>query len=196
MTETRRPLTSIAVFCGSNLGRQPSFRSAAAALGREMAARDIGLVFGGGSVGLMGVVADAVLAGGGTVVGVITEQLVSLEVGHNCLTRLEVVDTMHTRKERMYELADAIIAMPGGIGTYDELFESLTWNQLGIHDRPCGLLNVDGFYDPLLAQLDRASAEGFVGVGTAKMLVAAASPATLVDQLTDRGRPSSKRTES
>ncbi len=188
MTTSTRTLTHVAVFCGSNPGRDPSFRAAAEALGREMAARKIGLVYGGGSVGLMGVIADTILAGGGTVVGVITEQLQQLEVGHDDLTRLEVVDTMHRRKERMYELADAIVAMPGGIGTYDELFESLTWNQLGIHNRPCGLLNVDGFYDPLLAQLERAWTEGFVRDEPNQMLVAAARPAALVDQLADRCR--------
>ncbi len=186
MTTTPQPLTSIAVFCGSNSGRDPSYRAAAEALGNELAARQIELVFGGGSVGLMGVIADTVLANGGQVVGVITEQLKRREVGHEGLTRLEVVDTMHTRKRRMFELADAIVAMPGGIGTYDELFESLTWNQLGIHDRPCGLLNVDGFYDPLLMQLDHAAEQGFVRVTRHEMLVAARDATTLVDQLAGR----------
>lgn len=186
MTTTSTPLTSIAVFCGANPGRDPCYRAAAEALGAELAARQIELIFGGGSVGLMGVIADAVLADGGQAVGVITEQLKGLEVGHNGLTRLEVVDTMHTRKRRMFELAGAIVAMPGGIGTYDELFESLTWNQLGIHDRPCGLLNVDGFYDPLLQQLDRAVEQGFVRVPRQGMLIAAPDAGTLVDRLVDR----------
>lgn len=155
-------MKSICVYCGSNPGARPVYADAAEALGRRMAAEGLALVYGGGNVGLMGVVADAVLASGGEVIGVIPEQLVNLEVAHRGLTRLEVVADMHTRKARMFELSDAFVALPGGFGTLDEMFEMLTWRQLGLGDRPCAFLDVDGFYQPLMAMLDRMVAERFL----------------------------------
>ncbi|WP_265945555.1 TIGR00730 family Rossman fold protein [Dechloromonas sp. A34] len=157
----------ICVFCGSNAGHDARYRAEAEALGRLLAARGIELVYGGGNVGLMGAVADACLAAGGTVIGVIPETLLGKEVAgrhvdHRALTRLEVVDSMHTRKARMAELADGFIALPGGFGTFEEFCEILTWGQLGFHVKPMGLLNVNGFYDPLLALFDHAVGEGFL----------------------------------
>lgn len=157
----------ICVFCGANAGHDTRYRAAAEALGRLLAERGIELVYGGGNVGLMGAVADACLAAGGTVIGVIPEALMGKEVAgrpvdHRTLTRLEVVDSMHTRKARMAELADGFIALPGGFGTFEEFCEILTWGQLGFHVKPMGLLNVNGFYDPLLALFDHAVKEGFL----------------------------------
>jgi hypothetical protein len=157
----------ICVFCGANAGHDPRYRAEAETLGRLLAARGIELVYGGGNVGLMGAVADACLAAGGTVIGVIPEALMGKEfagrpVDHRTLTRLEVVDSMHTRKARMAELADGFMALPGGFGTFEEFCEILTWGQLGFHVKPMGLLNVNGFYDPLLALFDHAVAEGFL----------------------------------
>lgn len=160
-------MRSLCVFCGSNLGHAPIYRAEAEKLGALLAARGIQLVYGGGNVGLMGVVADACLAAGGTVIGVIPQALMGKEVAgrpvdHRALTRLEVVDSMHTRKARMAELADGFIALPGGFGTFEEFCEILTWGQLGFHAKPMGLLNVDGFYDPLLAMFERAVQDGFL----------------------------------
>ena len=157
----------ICVFCGSNAGHDLRYRTAAEALGRLLAERQIELVYGGGNVGLMGVLADACLDAGGTAIGVIPEALMGKEVAgrhvdHRALTRLEVVDSMHSRKARMAELADGFVALPGGFGTFEEFCEILTWGQLGFHTKPIGLLNVAGFYDPLLALFDRAVAEGFL----------------------------------
>jgi uncharacterized protein (TIGR00730 family) len=151
----------ICVFCGSNAGHAPIYRAEAEKLGQLLAARGIELVYGGGNIGLMGAVADACLAAGGTVIGVIPEALVGKEVAgrhvdHRALTRIEVVDSMHTRKARMAELADGFIALPGGFGTFEEFCEILTWGQLGFHAKPMGLLNVNGFYDPLLGLFDHA----------------------------------------
>ena len=149
----------ICVFCGSNTGHNPIYRGEAEKLGQLLATRGIELVYGAGNIGLMGAVADACLAAGGTVIGVIPEALMGKEVAgravdHRALTRIEVVDSMHTRKARMAELSDGFIAMPGGIGTFEELFEIWTWGQLGIHSKPLGMLNIAGFYDPLAAFLD------------------------------------------
>jgi uncharacterized protein (TIGR00730 family) len=157
----------ICVFCGANAGNKPIYRAEAEKLGRLLAARGIELVYGGGNVGLMGAVADACLDAGGTVIGVIPQALMGKEVegrpvDHRTLTRLEVVDSMHTRKARMAELAEGFIAMPGGFGTFEEYCEILTWAQLGFHVKPIGLLNVAGYYDPLLAMFDHAAAEGFL----------------------------------
>lgn len=150
------------VFCGSSSGRRPAFAAAASELGARLAADRIGLVYGGGSVGLMGTVADAVLAAGGDVVGVIPEALAGKEVAHTGLTRLHVVKSMHERKALMAEMADAFVALPGGFGTLDELFEAITWGQLGIHRKPIGLLDVEGYFAPLLAFVDRAVGDGFI----------------------------------
>jgi uncharacterized protein (TIGR00730 family) len=152
----------ICVFCGSNLGISLVYRDAAVALGRVLAARGIELVYGGGNIGLMGVLADAALESGGRVIGVIPESLMAKEVGHAGLTELRIVKTMHERKALMADLSDAFIAMPGGFGTFEEFCEIVTWSQLGIHAKPCGLLNVAGYYDPLLKLFDHAVREGFL----------------------------------
>jgi uncharacterized protein (TIGR00730 family) len=150
------------VFCGSNVGTDPSFVDTATRLGADMAARDIGLVYGGGDVGLMGVVADAVLAAGGEVIGVMPDFLVRAEIAHPGLSRLVEVGSMHARKAQMADLADGFIALPGGYGTLDELAEALTWTQLGLQAKPVVLLDVDGFWAPLLAFFDAAVERGFV----------------------------------
>jgi len=155
-------LKRICVFCGSSVGSRPTYAAATRELGRTLAARGLGIVFGGGKVGLMGVLADAALAVGGEVIGVIPEALVAREIAHTGLTKLHVVHSMHERKTLMADLADAFIALPGGYGTLEEFLEAVTWTQLGIHKKPCGLLNVNGYYDALLALLDRAVADGFI----------------------------------
>jgi uncharacterized protein (TIGR00730 family) len=157
------PFGNVVVFCGSRLGDQPAYAAAAVRLGAALAERGIGLVYGGSSIGLMGVVADAVLAGGGQVTGVITETLADHEIAHHGLGRLDIVPTMHERKARMAELSDAVIMLPGGVGTYEEFMEAVTWVHLGIHDKPCGILNVDGFFDHLLTFLSYAVERGFIG---------------------------------
>ena len=157
--------TSLCVYCGSSAGRHPEYAEQARAFGAEMARRGIALVYGGGKVGLMGTVADAVLAGGGRVVGVIPRQLVELEVAHPDLSELVVVETMHQRKTRMYELSDAFVALPGGFGTMDEMFEMLTWAQLGLHRYPCAFLDVRGYYRNLRTMMDHMVDEGFVRPG-------------------------------
>ena len=163
----------LAIYCGSSPGADPAFAAAAKATGAEMARRGIALVYGGGRMGLMGIVADAVLAGGGEAHGVIPKALIDLEVAHRGLTELHVVATMHERKARMTELTDAFLALPGGIGTFDELFEAWTWNALGYHAKPFALLNVAGFWDGLLGFLDHAAASGFMSPARrAQMLVA------------------------
>jgi len=154
--------TSLCVYCGSSAGKHPEYAEQARAFGAEMARRGIALVYGGGNVGLMGIVADAVLAGGGKAIGVIPRQLVEREVAHKGLSELVVVDTMHQRKTRMYELSDAFVALPGGFGTMDEMFEMLTWAQLGLHSYPCAFLDVRGFYRGLASSMDHMVAEGFV----------------------------------
>ena len=155
-------MKTICVYCGSNAGGDPAYAAQANALGKRLAADGIALVYGGGNVGLMGIVADAVLAHGGDVIGVIPQQLVDWEVAHRGLTKLEVVDSMHTRKARMFELADGFVALPGGFGTLDEMFEMLTWRQLGIGDKPCAFLDADGFYAPLMGMIDRMVEERFL----------------------------------
>jgi uncharacterized protein (TIGR00730 family) len=157
--------------------------AAATELGREMVRRGIGLVFGGGAVGLMGVIADAVLAAGGHAIGVIPHALVARELAHRALPDLRVVNSMHERKATMASLSDAFIAMPGGFGTFEEFCEVVTWTQLGVHRKSCGLLNVGGFYDPLIAQFDRGVAEGFIKLGNRRIVLAHAEPAALLDAL-------------
>ncbi len=153
---------SVCVYCGSSTGNRADYTEAARALGTLLAKRQVRLVFGGGSVGLMGVLADAVLEAGGKVTGVIPHSLRTAELAHEGVTEMIAVDSMHARKQRMVELADAFIALPGGIGTMDELFETWTWLQLGIHAKPVGLLNVGGYYDPLIAFLRQMSEHGFL----------------------------------
>ncbi len=177
-------MTDICVFCGSSPGTLPSFTEAATALGRSMAARDIGLIYGGASIGLMGVVADAVMAAGGRVIGVITESLAGHEIAHGALSRLEVVTTMHERKARMSELADAFVMLPGGFGTYEEFMEVVTWAQLGLHDKPCGILNIDGFFDDLLAFLDHAVALEFIKRKRMEGITVRTDVAALLDGMT------------
>ncbi|WP_138512166.1 LOG family protein [Maricaulis alexandrii] len=155
-------MKSICVYCGSNSGRSPAFTMAAESLGRLLAERGVKLVYGGGQVGLMGTLADAVLSAGGKVEGVIPEFLALKEIAHMSLTRLHVVKSMHARKAMMESLSDGFIAMPGGIGTMEELFEIWTWGQLGQHRNPVGLLNVDGYYDALVAFLDTMTEQGFL----------------------------------
>lgn len=152
----------LCVYCGSNAGSSPVYAEVAVQLGAAMAARRIGLVYGGGNVGLMGVLADATLAGGGEVIGVIPEHLVRAELAHNGLTELQVVATMHERKQRMSDLADGFVVLPGGFGTFDETFEALTWDQLGLMAKPVVLLDVEQYFDPLFALMDRAVEAGFV----------------------------------
>jgi uncharacterized protein (TIGR00730 family) len=181
-------MNRICIFCGSKPGHRPEYRASAAAMGRLLAERGLELVYGGGNVGLMGVVADASLAAGGHVIGVIPEALVGREiagraVANGNLTRLEVVTSMHARKARMAELADGFIALPGGFGTFEELFEILTWAQLGFHRKPIGLLDVGGYYDPLLALCDRAVEEGFLRLDDRRRLLAASDPAAVLDTL-------------
>jgi uncharacterized protein (TIGR00730 family) len=155
-------VTSLCVYCGSNSGGHPQYAEQAKAFGTELAARGITLVYGGGKVGLMGTLADAVLVGGGKVTGVIPRQLVELEVAHPGLTERHVVETMHQRKTRMYELSEAFVALPGGFGTMDEMFEMLTWAQLGLHRLPCAFLDVRGYYTPLRTMMDHMVGERFV----------------------------------
>jgi len=152
----------IGVFCGSSPGRRPAFAAAAAELGTRLARDGVGLVYGGGSVGLMGTVADAALAAGGEVLGVIPDMLAGKEVAHPGLTRLYLVKSMHERKALMAEMSDAFVALPGGFGTLDELFEAITWGQLGLHRKPIGLLDVEGYFAPLVSFVDRAVEDGFV----------------------------------
>ena len=155
-------MRTVCVYCGSNAGGRPAYAQAAEALGRRIAREGLSLVYGGGNVGLMGIVAGAALDAGGEVVGVIPQQLVDWEVAHRGVTRLDVVDSMHARKQRMFELGDAFVALPGGFGTLDEMFEMLTWRQLGLGNKPCAFLDVGGFWQPLMAMLDTMVAERFL----------------------------------
>ena len=173
----------ICVFAGSNAGIRGEYRQAAADLGHVLAARQISLVYGGAHVGLMGAVADAVLASGGRVTGVIPESLVAKEVAHSGLTELRIVPSMHERKALMSDLSDAFIALPGGWGTWEEFFETLTWAQLGLHRKPCGLLNVLGYFDPLLSFVDHSISEGFVRREYRSMICVDMAPGALLDQL-------------
>ena len=173
----------VCVYCGSSPGNQPIYREMAEAMGALLARRGIGLVYGGGNVGLMGIVADAALAGGGEVIGVIPGALADREIAHAGVRDLRVVDSMHTRKALMAELSDAFIAMPGGVGTFEEFFEAVTWTQLGVHRKPCGLLNVGGFYTPLAAFIDQAVTEGFIKPIHRAMIVVDDDPERLLNSL-------------
>jgi hypothetical protein len=173
----------ICVFCGSSRGSRPAYAEAARQVGAELARRGIGLVYGGGRVGLMGILADAALAAGGEVIGVIPAALLAWEVAHANLTELQVVGSMHDRKARMAELSDAFVALPGGYGTLEEFCEVLTWSQLGLHRKACGLLNVERYYDPLLALLDHAVAERFVRPDHRALVLEATEPDLLLDRL-------------
>ena len=179
----------LCVFCGSSHGSNPLYRDAALELGRHLASERIGLVFGGGSVGLMGVVADAVLAAGGDVIGVIPHALAERELAHGGVSDMRVVPDMHARKALMAQLSDAFIALPGGLGTFEELFEVATWSQLGIHRKPVGVLNVAGYYDPLVQMLDRAVGEGFVSAENRRLMVVAQTPTGLLEKMQVRRPP-------
>jgi hypothetical protein len=175
-------MARICVFCGSSPGADPRYLAAARDMGRTLAARGLGLVYGGGSVGLMGAVADAALEAGGEVIGVIPQVLRIRELAHGRLTTLHVVGSMHERKALMAELSDGFVAMPGGMGTLEELAEVLTWAQLGLHARPCGLLDVAGYYDPLVAFFDRAVEAGFLRPAHRRLLLTETTPAALLDR--------------
>lgn len=179
MTKLRR----VCVFCGSKHGVRPEYTEAARAMGAALVAGGIDLVYGGGRVGLMGVVADAVLDAGGEVIGVIPDHMSDREIAHFGLTDLRIVGSMHERKALMYELSDGFAALPGGLGTLEELFEITTWSQLGLHAKPTGLLDVDGFYAPLVGFLDQLVTEGFVSDRHRRLLRVAADPAGLLERL-------------
>jgi hypothetical protein len=178
----------VCVYCGSNPGDDPAYAEAAAAFGRALAARDVGLVYGGGNVELMGTLADAALEAGGDVYGIIPEALAERELAHRGITQLEVVESMHARKRRMADLADGFVALPGGFGTLEELVEVLTWAQLGFHRDPCGLLNVADYYGRLIDFFDEQVRRGFVSEDHRGMLVVADDPDDLLDRF-DRYRP-------
>jgi uncharacterized protein (TIGR00730 family) len=175
----------VCVFLGSSPGSDPRYAQTAVELGRELAARDLELVYGAGSVGLMGVLADAALAAGGRVTGVIPERLIAREAGHSTLSELHVVATMHARKAKMAELADAFVAMPGGLGTLEEFFEALTWAQLGYHNKPIGLLQVQGYFERLLEFLDHTVTSGFVAARHRQLFIVEDSVPALLDALRD-----------
>ena len=184
MAETRR----VCVFCGSSTGTHPSYRSAAASMGRALVRRGKGLVYGGGRVGLMGVIADSVLEAGGEVIGIIPESLAVKEIQHDGLTELHVVPNFHARKAKMAELSDAFVAMPGGYGTLEELFEVVTWAQLGLHEKPVALLNVGGYFDGLLGCIDSAVVEGFIRPEHRRLIMSSSEPDALIEAL-DRFEP-------
>lgn len=179
----------VCVFCGSSPGAGPGYLAAAEALGNEMIARGFGLVYGGAGVGLMGRIADTVVAGGGEVVGVMPSALVDREVAHPGLSDLRIVNSMHERKALMAELADAFIALPGGLGTVEELLEALTWAQLGMHSKPCGVLNVEGYFDSLMAFLDLAADRRFINPLHRSLLLDSDDPGRLLDLLERYERP-------
>ena len=175
-------MKSVCVYCGSSAGRAPAYAEAARGLGKALVDRGLGLVYGGASVGLMGVVADTVLGLGGRVTGVMPEALVRREVAHRGLSQLRVTGSMHERKMMMAELSDAFVALPGGVGTLEELFEAWTWAQLGLHAKPCGLLNAGGYYDGLIAFLDHTVSERFVREPHRSMLIVSDDPSELLDR--------------
>src|SRR5262245_34386459 len=176
-------LQRVCIFCGSSTGVRPEYRAAAEEIAALLARRGVGIVFGGGRVGLMGVVADTALAHGGHVIGVIPSAMVTREIAHLGLPDLRVVASMHERKALMASLSDAFVALPGGFGTFEELCEAITWTQLGLHRKPCGLLNVAGYYDPLVALFDRAVDDGFIRPENRHLVVADSRPASLIERL-------------
>lgn len=177
---TLRRFRHLCVFCGSSPGGDPVYTRTAREVGRLLAHRGIGVVYGGGRTGMMGAVAEAALAGGGAVLGIIPEALMRSEIAYQGLTELRVVRSMHERKQMMADASDGFLALPGGFGTFEEFCEILTWAQLGIHAKPCGLLNVAGYYDPLIAMFDRAVAEGFVRERHRALMVADSDPERLL----------------
>lgn len=177
MTSAINPVRRVTVFCGSALGNNPAFRAEATALGAAIAKAGLGLVYGGGRRGLMGAVADAALAAGGQVIGVLPDALKGREIAHNGLTSLEIVPSMHERKARMHELADAFLVLPGGHGTFEELFETITWAQIGLHAKPCILINTANYWSGLLAFIDSAAEEGFIEARNRHLVRVAANAA-------------------
>jgi len=188
--QTARQIQRLCVFCGSSSGTRPVYAEAAAQLGRDLAKSKISLVFGGGRVGLMGILADSVLAAGGQAIGVMPRALVEKEIAHTSLTELHVVESMHQRKSLMADLADAFLLLPGGFGSWEEFCEVLTWLQLGIHRKPCAILNVAGYYNGLLSLADHALAEGFLRPAHHKMVIVADHPQAALSQLTSASIPS------
>ncbi|MBP6529473.1 MAG: TIGR00730 family Rossman fold protein [Burkholderiales bacterium] len=188
-----KDIKRVVVYCGANVGNNPAYKAAAEEVGRTLAEQGIGLVYGGGGVGLMGVVADAALAAGGEVIGVIPEALKALEVEHKNLSSMHVVPDMHSRKAMMLGLADAVIAMPGGFGTLDELFEALTWSQLDYHRKLCGILNVAGYYDHLLAWVKHSVDAGLVKAVNMELIVAADNIADVLHGLRTKDFPLSQK---
>jgi uncharacterized protein (TIGR00730 family) len=177
------PFHRLCVFCGARTGRNPHHALAARALGAELGKRQVGLVYGGGRIGLMGEMADAALAAGATVTGVIPDALVAMEQAHRGLADLRVVRSMHERKALMHELAHGFVALPGGIGTFEELCEAITWSSIGYHSKPVGMLDVDGYFRPLLAALDHAVAEGFLYPELRAGLLVESDPLALLDRI-------------
>jgi uncharacterized protein (TIGR00730 family) len=179
-------LRRVCIFCGSSTGLRPDYRTAAERIAIELAKREVGIVFGGGCVGLMGIVADTALAHGAHVIGVIPSAMVAREIAHFGLPDLRIVASMHERKALMATLSDAFVALPGGFGTFEELCEVVTWTQLGLHSKPCGLLNVAGYYDGLVALFDRAVADGFIRPEKRRIVLADSDPAALIERLVER----------
>jgi uncharacterized protein (TIGR00730 family) len=184
-------LKNICIFCGSRVGINPDYAAAALRVGRSMAQRGLGLVYGGGRVGLMGIVADAVLSAGGTAIGVIPEALATKEVAHEGLTELHIVADMHERKAMMARRAAGFLTLPGGIGTFEEFFETLSWAALGLHQKPLGILNVARYFDPLLGLLNHAAAESFLRARHLELIITSDDPDALVAELADRTLPTS-----
>lgn len=176
-------MSSVCVFCGSSAGTDPAYAEAAKQLGAELARRGSLLIYGGASVGLMGVIADAVLAAGGQVIGVMPRHLVDREIAHHTLSELHIVETMHERKQKMADLSDAFVLMPGGFGSWDEFCEVITWSQLGLHRKACGILNVQSYYDPLLLMTKHAVDQGFVRATLRDSIVVSDDPADLLGRL-------------
>lgn len=186
-------MKNICVYCGSNPGKLPEYRAEARRLGHELARRDLGLVYGGASVGVMGAVAEGVLEAGGSAIGVLPHFFATKEVAHHGLDELIIVNSMHERKARMAELSDGFIALPGGWGTFEEIFEMLTWAQLGHHEKPCGLLNVSAYYDDLFRFLERAIEQQFVKEAFRPMIMIDDAPAQLLDRFTTYQAPRVKK---
>lgn len=176
-------MKSICVFCGSRLGKSSSHTEAARQFAKVMTNRGLSLIYGGSSVGLMGTLANEVLLGGGKVTGVLPQKLKDKELAHTKLSEMIVVETLHERKQKKFELSDGFVALPGGLGTFEEFFEVLTWQQFGSHKKPCGILNVDGFFDPLLEMLERVCAEGYLSESHRNMILVSTQPEDLVKQM-------------
>lgn len=182
----------LAVFCGSSNGASQAYKDGAVQLGKELAKQDITLVYGGSSIGIMGTVANAVLESGGKVIGVIPKMLVEKEISHPNLTELMIVDSMHERKAKMVELADGFIALPGGMGTLEEFFEVLTWTQLGLHEKPCGILNIEHYYDLLIAFISHMNKQQFLQDQFSSMIVVESTPESLIERFKTYKAPNVK----